>query len=76
MNIAIILPGELPGETGAAVKAGLQRIVSPATQTRVYAVKGATIQVATDIDRLTPAAVEKTAEAEQNGCDALVLNGA
>lgn len=75
MNIAVILPGELPAEGCAALKATFQQIVAPGTKTSILALPGVTIRNAADIDSLEPAAVSKAIEAQQEGCDAVVLHG-
>jgi len=76
MNLAVIIPGEVPGEAATAMKESMQRIVSPEVEIALYDIKGAKIQSIEDIESLGPKAVEQSAQALQNGCQAIVLNGA
>ena len=75
MNIAVILPGELPAEGFAALEAMFHQIVAPGTDVSIMGLSGVTIRDAADIDALEPAAVRKAIEAQQQGCDAIVLHG-
>lgn len=74
MRLAVILPGELPGEAKAALQQELEGIRSADTETAFFDAPG-TIMVSGDIDLMVPRAVEAARRAEAEGFDAIVMHG-
>ena len=74
MKIAVMSPGALPEEAKKAIEADLLAIAEPGTTLEVIDVEGK-VAVAADLDMKAPAAVALARKIEQNGFDAILLDG-
>ena len=74
MKIAVMSPGALPEEAKKAIEADLLAIAEPGTTLEIFDVEGK-VAVAADLDMKAPAAVALARKIEQNGFDAILLDG-
>ena len=75
MKIAVIAPGALPEEAKTAMKADMLTYAEPGTTLEIFAVEEGKIAVAADLDLKAPSTVALAQKIENQGFDAIILDG-